>query len=179
MATTENKGLLSYKDTAGNLHLLYPVTQTDLVDGLTDALAAKVDKVSGKGLSANDFTAAYKSKLDGIAAGANKYVLPSGGVGTSHLASAAVTAAKIAGGAVSQSLTVTLSAGGWSGKTQTVTASGVTASNTVLVTPAPASFLAYAEAQVRCTAQAANSLTFQCEEVPAAALTVQVCCINK
>lgn len=33
-------------------------------------------KESGKGLSANDFTAAYKSKLDGIAAGANKYAHP-------------------------------------------------------------------------------------------------------
>lgn len=37
----------------------------------------KVDKVSGKGLSTNDFTAAYKSKLDGIASGANAYTHPS------------------------------------------------------------------------------------------------------
>ena len=34
------------------------------------ALAKKVDVVSGKGLSTNDFTAAYKSKLDGISTGA-------------------------------------------------------------------------------------------------------------
>ena len=40
------------------------------------ALAKKVDAVSGKGLSTNDFTAAYKSKLDGIANGANNYTLP-------------------------------------------------------------------------------------------------------
>ena len=40
------------------------------------ALAKKVDAVSGKGLSTNDFTAAYKSKLDGIASGANNYILP-------------------------------------------------------------------------------------------------------
>lgn len=32
----------------------------------------KVDKVEGKELSSNDFTDAYKSKLDGIAAQANK-----------------------------------------------------------------------------------------------------------
>lgn len=44
-----------------------------------EALGNKVDKVSGKGLSANDFTNAYKEKLDGIAAGANKYTLPVGG----------------------------------------------------------------------------------------------------
>ena len=36
----------------------------------------KVDKVEGKVLSSNDFTDAYKTKLDGIAAQANKYVLP-------------------------------------------------------------------------------------------------------
>lgn len=40
------------------------------------ALSNKVDKVSGKGLSTNDFTAAYKSKLDSIAPNANKYSLP-------------------------------------------------------------------------------------------------------
>lgn len=34
------------------------------------ALSRKVDVVSGKGLSTNDFTSAYKSKLDGIASGA-------------------------------------------------------------------------------------------------------------
>lgn len=37
---------------------------------IANALASKVDKVSGKGLSTNDFTAAEKEKLAGIAAGA-------------------------------------------------------------------------------------------------------------
>lgn len=35
----------------------------------------KVDKVTGKGLSTNDFTAAYKTKLDGIATNANHTVV--------------------------------------------------------------------------------------------------------
>lgn len=35
-----------------------------------------VAQVAGKGLSANDFTDALKTKLDGIAEGANKYTLP-------------------------------------------------------------------------------------------------------
>ena len=39
-------------------------------------LAGKVDKVSGKGLSTNDFTNVYKNKLDGIEEGANKYIHP-------------------------------------------------------------------------------------------------------
>lgn len=38
--------------------------------------STKVDKVSGKGLSTNDYTTVEKEKLSGIAAGANKYVLP-------------------------------------------------------------------------------------------------------
>lgn len=43
---------------------------------VTNALAGKVDKVTGKGLSTNDFTAALLTKLNGIEAGANKYVHP-------------------------------------------------------------------------------------------------------
>ena len=39
----------------------------------------KVDKVSGKGLSTNDYTTADKKKLDGIASGANNYTLPTAG----------------------------------------------------------------------------------------------------
>ena len=39
------------------------------------ALNNKVDKVSGKGLSTNDFTNALKNKLDGIAAGAQVNVI--------------------------------------------------------------------------------------------------------
>lgn len=44
---------------------------------INTALGNKVDKVSGKGLSTNDFTAAYKTKLDGIATGAQVNVLES------------------------------------------------------------------------------------------------------
>ena len=44
---------------------------------LKQMLTGKVDKVEGKGLSANDFTDAYRSKLDGIGDGANQYVHPS------------------------------------------------------------------------------------------------------
>lgn len=40
------------------------------------SLENKVDKVSGKGLSTNDYTTEEKNKLAGISAGANKYTLP-------------------------------------------------------------------------------------------------------
>lgn len=39
------------------------------------ALVGKVDKVTGKGLSENDFTNALKTKLDGIESGANMTVI--------------------------------------------------------------------------------------------------------
>lgn len=47
-------------------------------------LNQKVDKVEGKGLSANDFTAALLAKLNGIAEGANKYVHPTS-AGNKHI----------------------------------------------------------------------------------------------
>lgn len=56
---------------------------------MNSALGNKVDKVSGKSLSTNDYTTAEKNKLAGIAASANNYSLPAatssvlGGVKTS------------------------------------------------------------------------------------------------
>ena len=44
---------------------------------VTKQLGQKVDKVTGKGLSTEDYTTAEKQKLAGIAAGANNYVHPS------------------------------------------------------------------------------------------------------
>ena len=44
---------------------------------LRTELNKKVDKISGKGLSTNDYTTAEKNKLDGIAAGANKTIVDS------------------------------------------------------------------------------------------------------
>ena len=77
------------------------------------------------------------------------------------------------------STAVTLSASGWnsSSKTQTVTVSGVLADETKqLITPAPAaaSQAAYYNAGIRCTNQAANSLTFTAKTIPTADLTVYV-----
>ena len=47
----------------------------DVLAGFVD-LSGYVEKEAGKGLSDENFTAALKDKLDGIAAGANKYVHP-------------------------------------------------------------------------------------------------------
>ena len=66
-------------DNSGKAYVNVPWTDTNTTYDLSPyaktadvnvALSKKVDVVSGKGLSTNDFTSAYKSKLDGIASGA-------------------------------------------------------------------------------------------------------------
>lgn len=72
---------------------------------------------------------------------------------------------------------VTLTTSGWSSNAQTVTVSGVVASETAqLITPTPAilSQSAYYEAGIMCTNQGTNSLTFTCQTVPTSNLTVYV-----
>ena len=73
-----------------------------------------------------------------------------------------------------KTVSATLAVDGWSDLTQTVTVAGASATNTVIVTPAPEYHLDYANSMVRCTAQGANSLTFTCEKVPENALVVNV-----
>ena len=63
----------------------YLATHKNEYDALLAATNNKVDKVEGKGLSTNDYTAADKRKLDGIADGANKYVHPTNTARTSGL----------------------------------------------------------------------------------------------
>lgn len=73
--------------------------------------------------------------------------------------------------------TVSLTAAGWDAteKMQTVTATHVTADNLVQVSPAEASFEAWQTAEIRCTAQAAGTLTFICSgDVPTEAVTYNV-----
>ena len=62
----------------------------------------------------------------------------------------------------------------WSSNQQTISVTEVTASNTVIVTPAPTSYNMYCECGVYCSAQAENSLTFTCDEVPTSSLTVNI-----
>ena len=110
--------------------------------------------------------------------------------GTEKLADSAVTTEKLADAAVTYDKTagvqqkhtaaaVSLEVDDWSDdNTILVEVSGVTASNTVIVSPDPASFEEYAEKNVRCTAQEADSLTFTAEDKPTVDLTVNVVILN-
>lgn len=66
----------------------------------------------------------------------------------------------------------------WTSNQQTVTVSGVTSSNYIVVSPAPASYDAYCEAGIYCSAQGANSLTFKCDTAPSSSLTVNIMIIG-
>lgn len=75
-------------------------------------------------------------------------------------------------------LSVTLAAANWSSNTITVSATWVTASNTVIVSPAPSSFSAYTSGVVYCSAQTSGSLTFSCTTEPTSDITVNVLILN-
>ena len=76
----------------------------------------------------------------------------------------------------STGVSVTLPTSGWNAntKTQTVSVSGVTAKVNLIITAAPDSYMAYAKAGVRCTAQGAGTLTFACETLPTADVAANV-----
>ena len=78
------------------------------------------------------------------------------------------------GGSAPTTTTASLAVASWSNKSITVTVSGVTSSNLVIVSPAPASATTWANCGVICSSQSTNSLTFTCETTPTSALTANV-----
>jgi hypothetical protein len=73
-SSVTDAGIPVWDGTLGNLLADSGVTLAELVlaSDLTTALALKVDKVSGKGLSQEDFTTALKDKLNALSAGTYK-----------------------------------------------------------------------------------------------------------
>ena len=158
-----------------------------LFDELKDALNGIVDKLNGKKLDdypsggvvttlgADDTTVPTSKAVRDAMTQAGQ--LPSGGGTGQALVKKSGTNFDMQWATIpgfSQGKTGTLTVAGWSNGSQTITVSGVTASGNVLVAPSPDSQDAYAAAGVKCTAQAANSLTFTCKTAPAEALTVNV-----
>lgn len=75
--------------------------------------------------------------------------------------------------------TVTLAVANWNNKSQTVSVTGVTASNTVFVSPAPASAGEYSGFGVLCTTQGEGSLAFSCDFTPENDISVNVVVLNQ
>lgn len=78
----------------------------------------------------------------------------------------------------SSTITVTLASANRSSKSITVSATWVTASNTVIVSPDPASINDYATNSVYCSAQGSGTLTFSCNTEPTVDIDVNVLIIN-
>lgn len=182
-------------------------TLTGLLKGDGTSIAAAeagtdyVAPVEGKELSTNDFTDAYKAKIDqnatdiaakqakitvsGLLKGAGDgsisaavsgtdYVAPVAGKGLSSNDYTTEEKTKLEGLSAPIARTATLTVAGWSGTTQTVSVTGVTADSILTVTYAPDSHDAWLDAGVYCSAQGAGTLTFACDTVPTAALTANV-----
>ena len=73
---------------------------------------------------------------------------------------------------------VTLTANWWSNDEQTVTATGVKATNTVIISPVPTSMSDYTAWWVIYTAQGTDSLTFECTTTPSNDIDVNVVILN-
>ena len=105
-------------------------------------------------------TASDNDKVLTVVSGAWAATTPSGG-----------------GGSVTTT-TVTIAANDWSNGSCTKNVTGVTASNTVLVTYAPSSKANYVAADIYCSAQGAGTLTFGCTTTPTSSITVNVMIID-
>ena len=140
----------------------------DGADGKSAYQSAKDGGYTGTEAQFNTDLAAVSGKQARITASGLLKGDGAGGV------SAAVKGTDYAG--PSSGVSATLTASGWDAdaKTQTVSVAGVTATANCIITAAPDSYMAYAEAGVRCTAQGAGTLTFACETVPTADVAANV-----
>lgn len=98
--------------TTGITRLWYNFLQklNDTTSAINTSLGNKVDKETGKGLSSNDYTSGEKSKLAGIAAGANNYSLPKAGSSLGGVQSGGDVS--IANGLISYKSTMPIAKGG-------------------------------------------------------------------
>lgn len=78
------------------------------------------------------------------------------------------------GGMTGTPVTVSIAATDWSGNTCTKSVNGVTSSNTVIVSFAPENKTAWTKADIYCSAQGSNTLTFICTSTPTATIRANV-----
>lgn len=129
------------------------------------AITSDTAAASGDKLVIADSSDSSKLKRSGIALGSST---------STFLRNDGTWAEPSSGGVSYVTTTATLTANGWSSDSQTVSCSPVTASNDVIVAPAPASAADYAAAGIVCTAQGSGTLTFTCTTAPSSAITVNV-----
>jgi len=152
--------------TAKTTQALYPITY-DAQGHITGSGTA----VTIPTITLNGSTTTTSSFYAPTAAGTSGQVLTSSGNGAPIWATVPSSNTIV-------STTVTLSTSSWSNNTQTITVTGVTASNTVIVTPTPASTADYVDAGCLCVEQGEDTLTFTCEQTPSSDLVINVLTFN-
>lgn len=80
----------------------------------------------------------------------------------------------LSAGSVSMAMAVELPVSGWNRNQITVSVTGVTVNNNVIVAPANSSREVYLAANIRCTGQGINTLTFTADNIPTQSVVVNV-----
>ena len=146
---------------------------TDFPSSMTPAAHKATHKTGGSDAIAPADIGAAAASHSHAAGDITSGTLPIARGGTGSSTASAARSALGAQAAVVKK-TGSLTVARWSNKKQTISVAGVTASNCVIVAPAPASQEAYVAAGIKCTTQTSGKLTFTCQSVPTAALTVNV-----
>lgn len=73
-----------------------------------------------------------------------------------------------------KALVITLTSAWWTNNEQTVTATWVTANNSIIISPVPTDISDYTDAEIYCSAQGTDSLTFTCDTAPSNDIEVNV-----
>lgn len=85
-----------------------------------------------------------------------------------------ISSSSSGGGMTGTPVTVSIAATEWSGNTCTKSVIGVTSSNTVIVSFAPENKTEWTKADIYCSAQGPNTLTFTCTNTPIATISANV-----
>lgn len=160
------------------------INDAAVTDAKLAALAVITEKIADLAVTTAKLAdgAVTTDKLADSAVATGK--LADAAVTTDKLADAAVATGKLADGAVTpakttdiqpehKAIAVTVPALA-ANASATVNATGVTATNTLIVTAAPASFIKWRDCGVRCSAQGAGTLTFTAESATGQNLTAYV-----
>lgn len=173
---TNDSNFISSSDLSNNY---YNKTQTD------NLLDNKVDKVTGKGLSTEDYTTSEKTKLSGIETEANKtVVVQTTGSSTTDVMSQNIVTTELNSKATTALYTGTLTSSGWTSAapyTQTVNISGILATDVPIVDVVLSSTTSTAISQLEAWGYvskietAAGSITATClEEKPTIDIPIQL-----
>ena len=136
--------------------IVYPRTTVEAVYGLEN-IDGRIEEL--------------ETQLDGKVPSTRK-------VNGKELSSDITLSASDIGAASFSTATISIATSNWSSNTATISCSIVTASNTLIIAPAPTSYSNWGAFKVRATAQTAGKITFKCDTTPTAALSVNVVAIG-